>query len=370
MTNMTQDVPFFSTQAVNANVDVMAAVKRVVESYWYVLGTEVANFEVEFARYVQVDHCISLANGTDALELALRSIGVSEGDLVVTVANAGFYSSTAIHAVGANPLYVDVDINTLTMSPAALRKVLEQKPKAVVVTHLYGQLAAIEELAAIADAAGILLIEDCAQSHGARRNGKMAGSFGAAGCFSFYPTKNIGALGDGGAVVTSDSSIAENIRTLRQYGWSRKYHVAVTGGRNSRLDEIQAAILRDKIPYLDQSNEQRRAIALSYNAAFKNLPVRCPSSLGSDYVAHLYVLRLSNNRHTFQESLKASGIATNIHYPIPDHHQSAYPLTSAPDLAVTEASCASVISLPCYPGMCAEDVERVIFAVLEYFQQK
>ena len=361
-------IPLFSAAAVNAGLDFSLPINRVIDSSWYILGKEVANFESEFATYVGASNCVSLANGTDALELALRGLNVEKGDQVVTVANAGFYSSTAIHAIGAIPLYVDVDHKTLTMSVEALIKILDQKPKAIIVTHLYGQLADIEELVHISNKAGIPLIEDCAQAHGASRNGKQAGSFGNIACFSFYPTKNLGALGDGGAIVTSDVELASRIRILRQYGWSQKYQVAIAGGCNSRLDEMQAAILREKLPHLADRNKDRRSIAQRYNDAFASLQVECPSSVDEDYVAHLYVLRVSD-RDSFREFLKENGIATDIHYPIPDHKQSAYPIAADYQLAITESASTSVVTLPCFPGLTEVEVDRVIDTVLKYFQQ-
>jgi len=366
--NTLSTVPLFSAAAANAGLDLSLAIQRVIDRHWYVLGEEVACFEREFAKYVGVETCVTLANGTDALELALRGLGVQQGDQVVAVANAGFYGSTAIHAIGAVPLYVDVDHKTLTMSVSALAKALERRPKAVIVTHLYGQLADIESLLRIAGEAGVPLIEDCAQSHGAVRNGKQAGSFGRIACFSFYPTKNLGALGDGGAIVTNDVDLAGRVRTLRQYGWSQKYTVTAAGGRNSRLDEMQAAVLREKLPHLDRWNNERRRIAQRYNEAFASLPIARPWSTGEDYVAHLYVLRVKD-RQSFREFLKERGIATDIHYPIPDHRQPAYPFTDVTQLDVTESACSSVVSLPCFPGLTEVEVERVIDAVVEYFQQ-
>ncbi|MBC7490502.1 MAG: DegT/DnrJ/EryC1/StrS family aminotransferase [Glaciimonas sp.] len=361
-------VPLFSAVAANAGLDFSLPIKRVIDSYWYVLGEEVVSFESEFAKYVGVSNCVSLANGTDALELALRGLDVKKGDQVVSVANAGFYGSTAIHAIGAIPLYVDVDDKTLTMSVDALAKALKQKPKAVIVTHLYGQLADVEELVRMTSEAGIPLIEDCAQSNGATRNGRQAGSFGKIACFSFYPTKNLGALGDGGAITTNDGDLTARIRALRQYGWSQKYQVTTEGGRNSRLDEIQAAILREKLPHLAYWNNERRRIAQIYNDAFAALPLERPCSTGDDYVAHLYVLRVKD-RYSFREFLKERGIATDVHYPIPDHKQPAYPYSGVVQLDVTESACASVVSLPCFPGLTEIEVKRVVVAVVEYFQQ-
>jgi dTDP-4-amino-4,6-dideoxygalactose transaminase len=362
-------IPLFSAAAVNAGIDLSSALQRVLQSNSFVLGQEVGKFETEFAEYNGVRHCISLANGTDALELALRAVGVTPGAQVACVANAGFYSSTAIHLVGAVPLFVEVDDHTLTMSPGALPGALAQRPAAVILTHLYGQLGAVEEIATLCRKAGIPLIEDCAQSHGARRSGRKAGSFGDVACFSFYPTKNLGALGDGGAVVTSDDAIAANVRALRQYGWSRKYEVTRLNGRNSRLDELQAAVLREKLPRLDVQNAQRRAIATAYNQAFEGLPLRLPASVGEDHVAHLYVIR-TPRREALREHLMAHGVATDIHYPIADTLQPAFDgRYAAQELPLTLSACASVMSLPCFPGMPSGDVETVVQAVTGFFEQ-
>lgn len=357
-------IPLFSAQKANDGLDFKSAIDSVLNRYWYVMGEEVKGFEAEFAKYVNVDHCISVANGSDALELALKALGVDSQSKVVTVANAGFYGSTAIHAVGATPVYVDVDESSLTICPIAMREALALRPAAVIVTHLYGQLADIIEIVRIANEAGIPVLEDCAQSHGARRLGQQAGSFGNIACFSFYPTKNLGALGDGGAVVTNNSVLAANVRQLRQYGWSTKYTVAVPGGRNSRLDEIQAAILRVKLPHLDSWNSQRRSIAARYNAAFSNFPMQTPHSTGEDYVGHLYVVRV-DERQKFATFLKEHEITTDIHYPISDHQQPAY--RAAASLPITEKACDQVISLPCFPGLSDEEVDRVIAAVTKYF---
>ena len=356
-------VPLFSAVDVTATLDLGSAVQRVVDSHWYVLGKEVSGFEREYAEYCGVPYCVGLANGTDALELALRSVGAGKGDRIALAANAGFYGSTAVHIIGALPAYVDVDPQTLTVAPAALHKILEQGVKAIIVTHLYGQLADIETIVRLAAGFHVPVIEDCAQAHGAARRGKRAGSFGAVGCFSFYPTKNLGALGDGGAITTSSAEIATGVRGLRQYGWANKYHVEMRGGRNSRLDEMQAAVLRAKLPHLDAWNAKRRAVARRYNEAFEGLPVRCPPTTGEDYVAHLYVLRVAN-RDRFRKVLHERGVASDVHYPVPDHLQPGYPCGERKGaLPVTEGACDNVVSLPCFPGIKAEQVEQVIEAV-------
>jgi dTDP-4-amino-4,6-dideoxygalactose transaminase len=286
---------------------------------------------------------------------------------VACVANAGFYGSAAAHLVGASPLYVDVDAQTLTMDADALAGALARRPAAVIATHLYGQLADMARIARMCRAAGVALIEDCAQAHGARRDGQSAGSFADIGCFSFYPTKNLGAIGDGGAVVTSNSELATHVRALRQYGWSKKYEVARLGGRNSRLDELQAAVLREKLPHLDRQNAQRRAIARRYCEAFAALPVRLPACAGEDFVAHLYVVR-TGRRDALRERLLECGVATDVHYPIADTRQPAWQgLRDAEPLPVTEAACASVLTLPCFPGMTGDQVDHVIRSFKSFF---
>lgn len=361
-------IPLFSAVAANAGLDFSEPLMRVVNRHWYIMGDEVKAFEREFADYVGVEHCVSVANGSEALEIALLALGVGPGDCVITVANAGFYSSTAIHAVGAVPIYVDVDEVSLTMCPISLEKALCQPAKVVIITHLYGQLAEIDILMSLARSQGTLVLEDCAQSHGARSEHGMAGAFGDAACFSFYPTKNLGALGDGGAIVSSSADIAQRLLTLRQYGWSTKYHVTVPGGRNSRLDEMQAAILRMKLPKLDEWNAERRSIAQRYCHGFSALPIELPCSTGNDFVAHLFVVRVPQ-RDTFTVFLKQHGVSSDIHYPVPDHQQLAYPQDRMFELAITEKISSELVSLPCYPGLTDEEVDRVIEVVKLYFEQ-
>ena len=362
-------IPIFSASVVNSNLDFVSSIKRVLDRHWYVLGEEVKCFEAEFSTYVGVTECVSLANGTDALELALRGVGVVAGDTVVGVANAGFYGSTAIHSIGAIPLYVDVDATSLTMGVDALSQALQHKPKAIIVTHLYGQMANVAKLTSLAREAGVAVIEDCAQSHGAAFDGKRAGSFGDIGCFSFYPTKNLGALGDGGAIVCNNTVLANQVRTLRQYGWSTKYRVDSTFGRNSRLDEMQAAILRDKLPLLDGWNAERRLIATKYNKAFAELPVILPTFIGEDYVAHLYVIRVEM-RDAFRQHMTAKGVATDIHYPVPDHRQRAYAhALTVGELTNTDTSSNTIVTLPCFPGLTDSEMTVVIDAVLSFFKR-
>lgn len=341
------------------------AMDKVLESGWYILGSEVAQFEEEFAGYCGVSDCVGVGNGTDALELALLALNIGPGDGVATVANAGGYSATAIRAIGAEPVYADVAPDSMTMSPESLANILSPKVRAVMVTHLYGQMADIEQLLKVAGARGIPVIEDCAQAHGAMAEGKRAGAHGVIGCFSFYPTKNLGALGDGGALVTNDSALARKLRQLRQYGWERKYCTTLARGRNSRLDEMQAAILRVKLPFLDEWNAKRCLVAQRYTEALRTTVLVCPPATDETFVAHLYVCR-TQNRESLQRHLAAHDIMTDVHYPIPDHLQPALREQTPPSLPVTERCCDEVLTLPCFPELEEAETQRVIEACLSW----
>jgi len=338
-------------------------VAEVLASGWYILGQQVNRFESLFAEYCGVSHCVGVANGTDALELSLRALKVGAGDSVIASANAGMYSTTAILATGAEPLYIEVEETSFCLDPKALESLLantKKLPKAVIVTHLYGQLAAIEEIVSICLKYNITIIEDCAQSHGAERNGRRAGSFGDLACFSFYPTKNLGAIGDGGAVVTSSAELANRLRLLRQYGWTSKYHVGVTGGRNSRLDELQAAVLAIKLPYLDEWNARRRRIASKYRERISHPQIQLSQTLNSSYVAHLFVIR-APQRESLRQHLERNEIATDIHYPVADHRQACFQgKFDGINLPITERLCQEILTLPCFPEMTDDEVNHVI----------
>lgn len=366
---MSINVPFFSAKHVNSRFNLSNVAQEVIDSYWYVLGKEVNEFEKEFSDYLKIKHCVSVANGTDALAIALKSVGVKSNDKVITTANAGFYSSTAIYSIGAEPVYVDVDSVSLTMGFSDFVAALDCHPKAVIITHLYGRLSPeIEKITALSKEKGIKVIEDCAQAHGAVRNDQHAGTFGDIACFSFYPTKNLGALGDGGAIVTSSDIFATNAKNLRQYGWTEKYHVSLTRGQNSRLDELQAAFLRVKLPFLDESNQERRRIAKRYNNEFSHLPLTLPATVDEDYVAHLYVIQ-TEQRNELATYLKKNGVSCDIHYPVPDHLQIAYKYNSQFELKVTENVCDKILSLPCYQGMVEDHVNKVISTVCDFFHR-
>lgn len=343
------------------------AAERVLASRRYVLGAEVVAFEHEFAAYCGTSECVGVANGTDALELALRAVGIDRGDRVATVANAGYYTCTALAAIGAEPVFVDVD-DTLTMSPASLERAMPGL-RAIVVTHLYGRLAAIEPIVAFADQQDIPVIEDCAQAHGAARNGKRAGSFGAAGCFSFYPTKNLGAIGDGGAIVTSRAELSAWLRSLRQYGWGQKYRVERRGGRNSRLDELQAAFLRVKLARLADWNAARVAIARLYGEGLRDLGLVLPDFRGEEYVGHLFVI-CAPDRDSLRAHLAKHGIETDVHYPVPDFLQPVRASAPRATLPVTERACREVVTLPCYPGLSTAHVDRIIQCVRQHYRAR
>ncbi|EER61948.1 DegT/DnrJ/EryC1/StrS aminotransferase [Acidovorax delafieldii 2AN] len=340
------------------------AVARVVDSGWVVLGPEVRHFESAFADYLGARHCAGVANGTDAIELALKALGVAVGDRVATVANAGMYTSAAVLAIGAEPVFMDVDLDSRNVALPEVRRVIALGVKAVVATHLYGlAVAEIEAIAQLCAQHGVALLEDCAQAHGAIVSGRRVGTFGDAASFSFYPTKNLGALGDGGAVVTQRADVAERVGHLRQYGWTAKYQVSLPGGRNSRLDEMQAAILMVFLPHLDAANARRRQIAARYGASIHHPDVQLPMDAGESSVAHLYVLR-SARREALRAHLQAQGISSDVHYPIPDHRQPVFGDRYAGlRLENTERLAAEILTLPCYAEMRDEDVARVVAAV-------
>jgi dTDP-3-amino-2,3,6-trideoxy-4-keto-D-glucose/dTDP-3-amino-3,4,6-trideoxy-alpha-D-glucose/dTDP-2,6-dideoxy-D-kanosamine transaminase len=333
--------------------------RRVVDSGWFVLGPEVSAFESEFASYCGPGlHAVGVANGSDALELSLRAAGVLAGDRVACCANASMYASLAICHVGAVPVFVDIGADH-TMDPAAFAAIASDKIKAAIVTHLYGQLADMTNLLATARAFGIKVIEDCAQAHGARIAGQRAGSFGDFASFSFYPTKNLGALGDGGAVVCQNLQGAETVRSLRQYGWAQKYQVTQAGGRNSRLDALQAAILRLRLAKLDANNAARHAIASRYVAEINHPDIVLPM-IGPGHVAHLFVIR-TQRRTDLIQYLTSMQIGHDVHYPIADHQQATmadrYPGIQLPR---TEQFASEVLSLPCFPELAPAQVQRVI----------
>jgi len=342
--------------------ELLAALVRVAQSGWYVHGPEHEAFQKEFAEYVGVEHCLGVASGTDALELAIRAVAEGRDGTVLTAANAGGYTTTAARRAGREVSYADVDPEHLCLSAASVEPLLDGV-SVCVVTHLYGRLAPIEEIVELCHDRGAAVIEDCAQSVGAERGGRKAGSFGDAATFSFYPTKNLGALGDGGAIVTSDDELAASLLRLRQYGWTSKYSIGVDGGRNSRLDEMQAAVLRSRLPHVATCNERRRSIIKRYAAATVGSSLTMLPVAGEDHVGHLAV-GLTPRRDEVVAALAAAGVRTDVHYPIPDHLQPAFADEFADvSLPVTEETAHQLISLPCFPELTDDEVEQVCDAL-------
>ena len=348
--------------------EIDAATARVMSSGWYILGPEVAAFESEFAAYLGVEQAVGVASGTDAVLLALRALGIGPGDEVITVAHTAVATVAAIELAGATPRLVDIDAATYTLDPAQLAAAITPRTRAVVPVHLYGAPADMDAVLAVAHAHGLLIVEDCAQAHGARYRGRMVGALGDAAAFSFYPTKNLGALGDGGAVATNRPEVAERLRLLRQYGWRERYVSDVTG-YNSRLDELQAAILRVRLRHLDAENTARRRLAARYDAALAGLPITLPTARADDRaVYHLYVIRTAA-RDALAAHLRARGIGTGVHYPVPVHRQPAYAhLGCGPgSLPATEAAAAEVLSLPMYPDLLPTAVDTIAAAIRDYY---
>ncbi len=345
-----------------------AAALRVLRSGWYVLGPEVRAFEAEWAEFCGVAHCAGVASGTDALHLALRAVGVQAGDEVITVPNAAGYTAFALRLIGARPVYADVDEQTWTMDPASAACLITKRTRAIVPVHLYGEPADMEALAGLGERRGIAIVEDCAQAHGAEAQGRPVGSWGAAACFSFYPTKNLGALGDGGAVTTSNAELVQRIGRLRQYGWSSKYLAVDRYGFNSRLDELQAALLRVRLQTLRVENERRRSLAALYRQLFFGQRGLVLPDARPGHVYHLFVVRvLERRREELRRALHERGIGTDVHYPVPDYLQPAFAdLGRGPGTApVSERLAGEVLSLPCYPELSLDEVRAVATAVNE-----
>ncbi|HVK12803.1 MAG TPA: DegT/DnrJ/EryC1/StrS family aminotransferase [Gemmataceae bacterium] len=340
-----------------------AAIDRVLARGWFVLGPEVEAFEDEFAQYQGRGHTVGVANGTDAIELALRAAGVGPGDEVITVAHTAVATACGIERAGARPVFVDIDFADYTINPRAIPAAITTRTRAIVAVHLYGQPARLGALRALADRHGLLLIEDCAQAHGAKDDGRRVGTVGHLAAFSFYPTKNLGAFGDAGAVYTADTGLADRVRRLRNYGQLNRYHHVDPGGMNSRLDELQAAVLRVGLKALDAANADRFRLADRYLSRLR-LPTLPGARPHSDHVYHLFAVR-HPNRDTFADRLRARGVETLIHYPVPVHLQPAFAhLGGMPgDLPETERAAREVLSLPLFPGMTREQQDAVIAAV-------
>lgn len=346
---------------------VRSAFDRVLTSGRYILGNEVEAFEREWAAYIRVRHCIGVGNGTDAIALALLAVGVKAGEEVITVSHTAVATVAAIEQIGAVPVFADIDPRTRCMDPAHLPGLISENTRAIVPVHMYGQPAPMGKIMAVAKEHGLNVIEDCAQAHGATLGGQHVGTFGDAAAFSFYPTKNLGALGDAGAIVTNDSTLADSVRMLREYGWRERY-VSLTPGRNSRLDELQAAILRAKLPDLDRHNIRRRDIAAAYTQALRNTALVAPAQIeGTEHAMHLYVLECTD-RPAFERFLNEAGITTGRHYPFAIHQQPAYAgkIRGSRALPITDALYRHLVSLPCFPELRDDDVIHISETLLRW----
>lgn len=346
------------------------AISRVLSRGRFILGEEVASFERELAADLGVARVVACASGTDAIALALLAAGAGPDDEVLIPANACVPVIAGVRLAGARPRLADVDSDTLTLGRAEAERALTPRVRFLLAVHLYGGLADVPGLAALALQIGGTLLEDCAQSLGAAAEGRKAGSLASAAAFSFYPTKNLGAYGDGGAVATDDTGIARRVERLRQYGWSRRDFSEVEG-RNSRMDELQAAILRAKLPFLDEDNDRRREIAERYDEAFADLPVvRLRPREATTSAPHLYPVRTAA-RDMLARHLASRGVETAIHYPLPLHLQPAYGFLGhrRGDFPVAEEACETVLSLPLYPRMSDDQVEAVTSGVREFFER-
>ena len=341
------------------------AVLGVLARGRYILGPEVEAFEKEFAAYIGVKHAVGVGSGTDALNVALRACRIGPGDEVITVSHTAVATVSAIEMAGAVPVLVDIDPARYTLDPAKLEAAITPRTKAVIPVHVYGQAADLDPILAIAKKRGLKVIEDCAQCVGATYKGRRAGTFGDLACYSFYPTKNLGAIGDGGMVLSNDDGLAERAGLVRQYGWARRY-ISDIPGVNTRLDELQAAILRVKLRYLDADNAARRKLAAGYAAGLAGAPALTLPAADAGHVYHLYVAR-SPSRDRLAEHLRSKGIGSMIHYPVPVHLQPAYSgRLAAAGLGETERAALEVLSLPMYPELTAGELQEVIKAVLEF----
>jgi dTDP-4-amino-4,6-dideoxygalactose transaminase len=349
--------------------EIDAAIKRVLESGRYILGNEVRSFEEEFARYIGVGYGIGVGNGTDAITLALKACGIGSGDEVITTSHTAVATVAAIELSGATPILVDISPDSYTIDPHRIKGVITSKTRAILPVHLYGHPADMDEITLIAEDHGLYVIEDCAQSHGALLHGKKIGSLGDIAAFSFYPTKNLGAVGDGGMVVTDDPNLAERVSLLRQYGWQER-NLSIIPGLNSRLDELQAAILRVKLRYLDEDNSRRHDAAIIYTQSLASTDLVLPTGTEDIYhVYHQYVIR-TPRRDSLKAHLAAHGVETLIHYPVPVHLQPTYiGRLSNPALLQTEKKCREILSLPMHPYLERQDISIISTLITEFFEE-
>jgi dTDP-3-amino-3,4,6-trideoxy-alpha-D-glucose transaminase len=357
-------IPFAAPAPHEEAPAVRAAIDRVIASGRFILGAEVEAFESEFAAAQGAAFAVGVGNGTDALALILRALDVGPGDEVITAPLTAAFTALAIMMTGAKPVFADIDDRRLTLDPDAVERAVTVRTRAIMPVHLYGQAADMDHLRRVASTHNIPLVEDCCQAHLTTSNGRPVGTIGAAGAFSFYPTKNLGALGDGGAVVTDDRALAERIKRLRNGGQTDRYHHAVAGV-NSRLDELQAAVLRARLPFLTKWTARRRALAARYRATLNGSSVTVPAEFDSGHVYHLFVVR-SGRRAELQAHLSSRGVDTLVHYPLSLTRQDAFAAAQPRACPIAEQACNEVLSLPLHPSLTDSDVDAVSAAVNQF----
>ena len=365
------NIPFVDLQseyhAIKEQID--TAISGVLSHSDFILGQTVSSFEGAFADYCEVSHAVGVDSGFSALELTLRAYGVGPGDEVITAANTFIATALAISNCGARPVLVDIDADSCNLDPDQLESAITSATKAILPVHLYGQPADMDPIMAIARQHGLYVIEDACQAHGARYKGRRTGSLGDAAAFSFYPSKNLGAYGDGGMVVTNDPAIAERVRLLRNLGQNAKYHHQIKGF-NHRLDGLQAAVLCAKLPHLDAGNAARRQAAAQYTQLLSDLPVVTPTEAScAEHVYHLYVIQV-DDREALQAHLSKAGVATGIHYPIPIHLQPAYEELGygQGDFPVTERYARRILSLPMFPDITSAAITHTVTAIASFYE--
>ena len=365
------NIPFLSFAPMHSSIktEMMNAFEKVYDSYWYVNGESVNNFEKEYAAFNHVENTVGVSNGLDALFLALKVLGVGAGDEVIVPSNTYIATALAATYIGATPIFVEPDIDTYNIDPSKIEAAITPKTKAIMPVHLYGQCCEMEAIMQIAKKHNLVVIEDNAQSQGASYNGKLTGSWGNANGTSFYPGKNLGAIGDAGAVTTNDTNIATQLKSLRNYGSAKKYYNEVIG-HNMRLDELQAALLSVKLKHLNEWTLQRQEIANWYNEALQGITdIILPKvHINATHVYHLYIIR-TTKRDELQQYLTQQGIGTMIHYPVPPHLQEAYSFLGHKkgDFPIAEELANTMLSLPLYPGMTQEQVQQVANAIKQFF---
>lgn len=358
---MTGRIPFLSLVPGEDAAAIRSAIDRVVAHGWFVLGPEVESFESEFAAAMGGRFSVGVGTGTDAIALVLRGLGIGAGDEVITTPLSAAYSALAVMMAGARPVFADIDASRLTIDPARIEAAIGPRTRAILPVHLYGQAADMPAIERIAARHNLAIVEDCCQAHLATSDGRPVGTIGVAGAFSFYPTKNLGALGDGGAVVTNDRALAERIKRLRNGGQTDRYHHQEPGV-NSRLDEIQAAILRARLPFLPRWTARRRAIAARYREKLAGVPIEVPPERDPGHVYHLFVVRTST-RTELQAHLAKNGVETLVHYPVPIPRQPALAGANPAECPEASRACEEILSLPLHPALTDADVDSLAEAV-------